>query len=101
MSYYKRHMFICTNQREDKICCQDHGAAEKRNAVKKIAKELGLSGQGKIRINNAGCLDRCSEGPVAVVYPDETWYRYESVADLEEIVHQHLDQGRPVERLKI
>ena len=94
-------MFICTNQREDKICCQDHEASEKRDAVKKIAKELGLSGQGKIRINNAGCLDRCSEGPVAVVYPDQTWYRYESVADLEEIVRQHLDQGHPVERLKI
>ena len=54
-----------------------------------------------MRINTAGCLDRCDEGPVAVVYPDEVWYRYESVEDLKEIVHNHLENGDIVERLKI
>ena len=101
MSYYKRHMFICTNAREDGVCCQQSGALEKRKEVKNYAKKLGLTGQGKMRINTAGCLDRCDEGPVAVVYPDQVWYRYESVEDLKEIVHTHLEKGEIVERLKI
>ena len=101
MSYYKRHLFICTNSREDGTCCQQFGALEKRKEVKSYAKKLGLTGQGKIRINTAGCLDRCDEGPVAVVYPDQVWYRYESVEDLKEIVHNHLENGEIVERLKI
>lgn len=87
--------------REDGVCCQQHDAQEKRDAVKKYAKELGITGQGKIRINNAGCLDRCDEGPVAVVYPDAVWYRYEDVADLQEIVDKHLINGEIVEKLKI
>ena len=101
MSYYKRHLFICTNQREDGICCQQHGAKQMRDTVKKYAKELGLTGQGKIRINTAGCLDRCDEGPVAVVYPDNIWYRYDSTEDLQEIVDNHMNNGEIVERLKI
>ena len=101
MSYYERHLFICTNMREDGVCCQQHGALEMRKEVKSYAKELGLTGQGKIRINTAGCLDRCDEGPVAVVYPDAVWYRYENVQDLKEIVHNHLEGGVIVERLRI
>ena len=101
MSYYSRHLFICTNSREDGICCQQHNAREMRDAVKKYSKELGLTGQGKIRINIAGCLDRCDEGPIAVVYPDAVWYRYETVDDLKEIVHNHLVGGEIVKRLQI
>ncbi len=101
MSYYQRHMFICTNLREDGICCQQHDAREKRDAVKKYAKALNLTGQGKIRINTAGCLDRCDEGPIAVVYPDAVWYRYDSIDDLKEIVQDHLINGDIVDRLKI
>ena len=101
MSYYKRHLFICTNNREDGICCQQHEAREKRDAVKKYAKELGLTGQGKVRINISGCLDRCDEGPVAVVYPDAVWYRYQTVADLQEIVDNHLVGGEIVKHLQI
>lgn len=101
MSYYKRHMFICTNSREDGMCCQQYSAKEKRSEVKKYVKELGLTGQSKLRINTAGCLDRCDEGPVAVVYPEGVWYRYETVEDLKEIVHNHLENGVVVDRLKI
>lgn len=101
MSYYKRHLFICTNMREDGVCCQQHDALEKRKEVKAYVKQLGLTGQGKLRINTAGCLDRCDEGPVAVVYPDNVWYRYESTDDLKEIVHKHLENGVIVKRLEI
>lgn len=101
MSFYQRHMFICTNMREDGVCCQQHDAQEKRNAVKQYVKELGMNGQGKIRVNNAGCLDRCDEGPVAVVYPDAVWYRYDNLDDLKEIIDNHLIDGDIVKRLQI
>jgi (2Fe-2S) ferredoxin len=52
-----------------------------------------------VRVNKAGCLDRCAGGPVAVVYPDETWYTYVDSNDIDEIVESHLIGGKPVERL--
>lgn len=103
MSHYKRHIFFCTNQRPPggKECCADKGSAAMRDHAKRRAKELGLTGKGGVRVNAAGCLDRCSEGPVAVVYPEAVWYTYVDEADVEEIVTEHLANGRPVERLKI
>ncbi|MFP5344924.1 MAG: (2Fe-2S) ferredoxin domain-containing protein, partial [Gammaproteobacteria bacterium] len=56
---------------------------------------------GKVRINNAGCLDRCEEGPVIVVYPEGVWYSYVDKEDIDEIIEEHLQHGRPVERLRI
>lgn len=102
MSFYQRHVFFCTNQRDaGKECCQDHNASAMRDYVKSRVKELGLAGPGKIRINNAGCLDRCSLGPVLVVYPEGVWYSYADHADLDEIINEHLIAGRVVERLKV
>ena len=120
MGHYKHHMFFCCNQREDgdRPSCQENDADHFRDYVKKkikaeglagelqtYAKEriakLGLKGKGKVRINKAGCLDRCELGPVAVVYPDETWYTYIDESDLDEIIESHLKNGQPVERLKI
>ena len=54
-----------------------------------------------MRVNKAGCLDRCAGGPVAVVYPEGTWYTYVDTDDIDEIVEQHLTQGRVVERLRL
>ena len=54
-----------------------------------------------MRVNNAGCLDRCEEGPVMVVYPEEVWYHYQNEADVDEIISEHLQGGRVVERLQI
>lgn len=101
MSYYKRHLFMCVNQREDKSCCQDHDASELRIYAKNRIKDLGISGQGGVRVNKAGCLDRCDEGPVAVVYPDGVWYTYKDEKDLDEIITKHLKDGQIVGRLKI
>jgi (2Fe-2S) ferredoxin len=72
-----------------------------REYAKNRIKELGLSGKGKVRINMAGCLDRCEEGPVLVVYPEEVWYTYVDREDIDEIISEHLQNGRIVERLKI
>ncbi len=69
--------------------------------MKSGIKQRGLAGKGGVRINTAGCLDRCEEGPVLVIYPEETWYTYVDKDDLDEIIEEHLVNGRPVNRLKI
>jgi (2Fe-2S) ferredoxin len=102
MSYYRHHVFFCTNLREDgTACCQQHNAQAMRDYAKARSKELGLAGKGGVRINSAGCLDRCESGPVMVVYPAGTWYTYVDREDVEEIIQEHLVNGRPVPRLQL
>jgi (2Fe-2S) ferredoxin len=100
--YFQQHVFICMNQRDDgRPCCADKGAQIAQQHAKKRIKQLGLNGAGSIRINQAGCLDRCEEGPVLVVYPQGTWYTYVDTQDIDEIIDVHLVGGKIVERLKI
>jgi (2Fe-2S) ferredoxin len=100
--YYEKHVFMCVNQRDDgRPSCQECGAQAAQKHAKKRVKELGLNGAGKIRINQSGCLDRCEEGPVLVVYPEGTWYTYVDNSDIDEIIDSHLVGGKIVERLKI
>ncbi|CAG1005307.1 Ferredoxin, 2Fe-2S [Burkholderiales bacterium] len=102
MSHYHHHVFFCCNQRpEGETCCNNHGASELQIYAKDRIRALGLKGKGKVRINKAGCMDRCDEGPVLVVYPEGVWYRYASREDVEEIIQSHLAGGQVVERLKI
>ena len=102
MSHFKHHVFFCCNQRAPgESCCNALGASELQTYAKDRIAQLGLKGKGNIRINKAGCLDRCDDGPVLVVYPDETWYTYVDSEDIEEIIQEHLVGGRVVERLKL
>lgn len=102
MSYFKHHVFFCQNQREPgESCCNSLGATEMQTYAKDRIKALKLNGPGKIRINRAGCLDRCGKGPVLVVYPQGVWYHYTDRNDIDEIIEEHLINGRIVERLKI
>ena len=102
MSYYKHHLFFCTNCREDgERCCADFAAQAARDYMKKRAKELDIHGQGKCRINTAGCMNRCSEGPVIAVYPEAIWYTWVDQEDLDEIIESHLLLGKPVKRLQL
>src|SRR5205085_7985888 len=97
MSFYKHHVFFCLNKRDPpEACCANHGSEAMREYAKKRVKELKLSGPGKVRINAAGCLDRCEEGPCVVVYPEGTWYTYVDHADIDEIIDEHLVKGRVV-----
>jgi len=101
-SYYRRHIFFCLNQREDgQDCCASHGAQAAFDHCKARVKALGLSGPGNVRVNKAGCLDRCAGAPVAVVYPEAVWYTYTCVDDIDEIVTSHLQGGQVVERLRL
>jgi len=101
-AYFKQHVFFCCNQRDDgRESCAEKGAVELRDYCKSQVKKRGLAGTGRVRVNMAGCLDRCELGPVAVVYPEGVWYRYHSREDVDEIIDSHLVKGQPVERLKI
>jgi (2Fe-2S) ferredoxin len=98
--YYERHIFFCLNERKNgEACCALQGAQAAFDHCKSRVKSLGLSGPGQVRVNKAGCLDRCAGGPVAVVYPEGTWYSFVDNADIDEIVDSHLKNGQVVTRL--
>ena len=100
MSYYKHHIFFCLNQRDNgENACTQHGAQAGFDRCKSRVKAERLMGPGGVRVNKAGCLDRCAGGPVAVVYPEEIWYTYIDNDDIDEIVESHLKNGKVVERL--
>lgn len=101
-SYYQRHIFFCLNERANgEECCAQHFAQAGFDRCKAQVKAAGLSGPGKVRVNKAGCLDRCAAGPVAVVYPEAVWYTFVDNSDIDEIVESHLKNGTVVERLLI
>lgn len=98
--FYQRHIFFCLNERKPgEDCCTQHGAQAGFDRCKAQVKAAGLAGPGKVRVNRAGCLDRCAAGPVAVVYPEGVWYTYVDEADIDEIVESHLKNGVIVSRL--
>ena len=102
MSYYEKHVFFCCNQRDPpERCCANNDALALSAYAKQRIKALGMSGPGRVRINKAGCLDRCEEGPVIVVYPEEVWYTYVDKDDIDEIIDRHVVGGEIVERLRI
>jgi (2Fe-2S) ferredoxin len=98
--YYQRHIFFCLNERVNgEACCAQQQAKAGFDHCKARVKALSLAGPGQVRVNKAGCLDRCSGAPVAVVYPEGTWYTFVDEADIDEIVDAHLRDGHVVERL--
>ena len=99
--FYNSHVFCCTNQREaghPRGCCKDKGSESLRDYMKERCKELKISGT---RINSSGCLDRCELGPVMVIYPEGTWYHYDTKQDIDEIIDTHLVGGGGVGRLEL
>ena len=87
MSFYKTHIFICTNQKDGtKRCCANHGGKEIVDYAKQQAALLGLTKEKKCRISSSGCMGRCEEGPVIAVYPQGDWYTYQSKADIDKIL---------------
>ena len=102
MTYYTKHIFLCTNQRDnDKKCCNQAGASEMLDYAKTRIKELGLSEKQQVRVNKAGCLGRCAEGPAIVIYPEGVWYTYQNKADIDEIIDSHLCNGKIADRLQL
>ena len=99
--YYKAHIFCCTNKRppgHERGCCADKGSERLRNYMKNRAKEMGLK---DVRVNGAGCLDRCELGPCIVIYPEGVWYSPKNEADVDEILTTHVQNGGLGERLML
>ena len=100
---FKRHVFVCLNERppdHPRGCCLARGAEEVFKTLKVGVKKAGLSDE-EVRINRAGCMEHCEYGPTVVVYPEAVWYTYVDEEDVDEIIAEHLVNGRIVERLKI
>ncbi len=102
MNDYRYHVFFCDNRRPDgEPCCAAGGAAEAHAYARQRVEELALKGPGRVRINQTGCLGRCAEGPLLVIYPQGIWYRYANCQDIEEIVVEHLRNDGIVNRLRL
>ncbi len=101
MSFYRRHVFCCTNRRapgDKRGCCAEKSAEELRDYMKEQVKKAGIR---KTRVNAAGCLDRCELGPCMVIYPEGVWYSCKTKQDIDEVIREHLQEGRTVERLRL
>jgi (2Fe-2S) ferredoxin len=100
-AYYTAHVFCCTNRRpagHPRGCCAERDGEALRDHMKSKAKDLGLK---NVRINNAGCLDRCELGPCMVIYPEGVWYSVPTKADVDEVLQKHMVEGGRVPRLML
>ncbi|MDR3523285.1 MAG: (2Fe-2S) ferredoxin domain-containing protein [Acetobacteraceae bacterium] len=99
--YFEAHVFVCGNRRPDgheRGSCAAKGSEKLRDYMKARAKEMGLTG---LRINAAGCLDRCEHGPAMVIYPSGIWYKVETTSDIDRVLEQHLRDGGRAEALLV
>ena len=99
--YYRAHIFCCTNRRpagHPRGCCAERGSEALRDYMKDQAKKMGLK---DVRVNVAGCLDRCELGPCIVIYPEGVWYSVREKADIDEVLSVHVKQGGRVPRLML
>ena len=99
--FYAAHIFVCCNRRPDghrRGSCAEKGSEKLRDYMKARTRELGIP---NIRVNMAGCLERCEFGPSVVIYPEGVWYSPKTNADIDEIIETHLQRGGRVARLML
>ncbi|MBV8578356.1 MAG: (2Fe-2S) ferredoxin domain-containing protein [Acetobacteraceae bacterium] len=99
--YYQSHIFVCCNQRPEghpRGSCAAKGSERLRDYMKARAKEMGLP---HVRVNAAGCLDRCERGPCVVIYPEGVWYSVGSTEDVDAVLTRHLRDGGRIRALML
>ena len=99
--YYKKHAFFCTNKKADGSGCGHLSNESSFGIAKMHLQATDMWGEGKVRVSKSGCLGRCDEGPVCVVYPDNVWYGNVTVDDVETIMEEHIEGGNVVSSLEI
>lgn len=99
--FYAAHLFVCCNRRPDghpRGSCAAEGSEALRDYMKSRAKAMGLK---RVRVNMAGCLDRCELGPCMVIYPEGIWYKIETEADVNLVLEKHVRDGGRVAELML
>jgi len=99
--HYEIHLFVCTNTRTGGVSCGTSGAALLHKYAKNKVRLLSAEARSRIRVNSAGCLNRCQHKPVVVIYPEGTWYSCTSQHDMDQIIDSHVINGITVENLLI
>ncbi len=107
MPAFEHHVFVCTNERsvdDPKGSCARKGSAALQQHLKVRCHQLGL--KGRVRVNTAGCLDACGQGPAVVVYgakdpPEGVWYTLRTIAEVDRVIDEHLVGGRVVDELRM
>lgn len=99
--FYDAHVFVCCNRRVDghpRGSCAAAGSEKLRDHMKQRAKQMGLK---QVRINLAGCLDRCELGPCVVIYPEGIWYKVTTTEEVDAVLERHVRDGGRVPELML
>lgn len=90
ISPYKRHAIMCVG----KSCGENMPLLKHMKAA--VAKAGLAEGEDAVRVNRAGCLGVCQQGPIMVVYPEGVWYADLDASKIDQIIESHFKHNKPV-----